>query len=181
MKALAIMVGLVLLLSLNCRQGMAQAKPQYELGVHMFTQGNHDMGIGFGGGGRFTYYVKDFLAVDSELDGFWADDGRTYAHQGQFGALVGKRTKYIGVFAKARPGYSTFFAVNNDSRAKPRFIFDVGGVLEGYPTKHLVLRLDVGDTMLPLGGGDRIFTGRGFQQGGVVHNTQINFGIGVRF
>jgi hypothetical protein len=158
MKALVTAVGLVLLLSLNCRQGLAQAKPQYELGGHLFVQGNQDIGYGFGGGGRFTYYVKDFLAVDSEFHSFWADNGDTYAHQGQFGALVGKRTKHVGVFAKARPGYSTFFVVNNDSRAKPRFIFDVGGVLEGYPTKHLVLRLDVGDHDAV--GGDRIFTGR---------------------
>ena len=180
MKLLLTAVGLVLLLSLNCRQGMAQTNPKMEAGVHLFSHGNRDIGHGFGGGARFTYYVKDFLALDSELDSFWGDDGDTYAHQGQFGALVGKRTKHFGIFAKARPGYSTFFVVNNETSAKPRFIFDAGGVIEGYPNKHLVLRLDAGDTMTPLGN-DSIYTGRGFQRGGVVHSLQISFGLGVRF
>jgi len=180
MKLLTAAMTLALFLSLTCRQGQAQTTPQFELGGHLFSFGNRDIGYGFGGGGRFTYYVKDYLAMDSEIDGFWADDGRTYATQGQFGAMVGKRTKHFGVFAKARPGYSTFFVVNGDPRAKPKFVFDVGGVLEGYPTKHLVLRLDVGDTILPLGS-DTVTTGTGFQRGGVIHSSQVSFGLGVRF
>ena len=180
MKLITSAMTLALFFAMACGQAQAQTTPQFELGGHLFSFGNHDVGYGFGGGGRFTYYVKDYLAVDSELDGFWADDGRTYATQGQFGAMVGKRTKHFGVFAKARPGYSTFFAVNNDFHSRPRFIVDVGGVVEGYPTRHLVLRLDVGDTILPLGAGDTIDNGRRLLRG-AVHNSQVSFGLGVRF
>jgi len=180
MRLLTAATALALFFVLACGQGQAQSTPQFEIGGHFFSLGNHDIGYGQGAGGRFTYYVKDYLAVDSEIDAFWGDDGSTYATQGQFGAMVGKRTKHFGVFAKARPGYSTFFVVNNDYHTRPRFVFDVGGVVEGYPTRHLVLRLDVGDTILPLGAGDTVDTGRRLLRG-AVHNSQVSFGLGVRF
>ena len=180
MKLLKAAFTLSLFFSLAGGLAHAQNTPRFEVGGHLFSFDGNEQGQGYGGGARFTYNVKNYLAFDSEIDGFFADDGRTYATQGLFGAKVGKRTKYFGVFAKARPGYSTFFVVNGDPRANPKFVLDVGGVVEAYPTRHLQLRLDVGDTIFPLGS-DTVQVGTGFRRGGALHNLQVSFGLGIRF
>jgi uncharacterized protein YndB with AHSA1/START domain len=106
------------------------------------------------------------------------DEGPPYATQGLFGIRAGKHTRHLGVFAKVRPGFQTNFVVNG--REQARFALDVGGVLEVYPNRHLVLRFDAGDVIIPFGNnveGQGIFTRRL----GTTHNFQYNLGVGVRF
>ena len=109
---------------------------------------------------------------------FLPDEGPAYATQGLFGIKAGMRTKYVGVFAKARPGFQTNLVVNG--REQVKLAMDVGGVAEFYPNRHVVLRVDASDVIIPFGndvGGRRLFA----QRLGTTHNFQLNLGVGVRF
>ena len=175
-----------LLLSFSCLVSQAQNKivsdveksPTYEIGGHIFGFSGHDLGNAWGAGGRFTYNLNNYVGIDSEVDFFLPDEGPAYATQGLFGIKAGKRTEHLGIFAKARPGFQTNFVVNN--REQARFALDVGGVVEVYPNRHVVLRFDAGDVIIPFGNnlvGEGIFA----QRLGTTHNFQYNMGVGVRF
>lgn len=97
--------------------------------------------------------------------------------EGLFGIKVGQRSKRWGIFGKARPGFASFsrggfnvsslatsrsagtvncFGPNPASQTCFRIestrvtpvAFDVGGVIELYPSKRIVVRFDGGDTIL---------------------------------
>jgi hypothetical protein len=99
-----------------------------------------------------------------------------HIYQGQFGVKAGKRFRRVGLFLKARPGFvrftrvselaslrlTTFFHPTLDrnvllENAEFRtgkatyFSADVGGVVEFYPSRRIVTRLDVGDTIIRYG------------------------------
>jgi hypothetical protein len=121
--------------------------------------------------------------------------------QGQYGVKAGKRFNKFGIFAKARPGFvnfikaltqvdtATFFDANGQpitfpvfaERRKTLFSMDLGGVLEFYPSRKLLTRIDVGDTMV-FYGDDSVFPlGLALQpQGRTDHNVQISAGLGFR-
>jgi hypothetical protein len=99
-----------------------------------------------------------FLFPREELAGGLYDGGRIL--QGFYGVRAGFRTRHVGFFAKARPGFQSYSralaalefvpdmpVVETFSRATD-FALDLGGVIELYPTKHFVIRLDAGDTMI---------------------------------
>jgi hypothetical protein len=109
---------------------------------------------------------------------FLPDEGPPYATQGLFGIKAGKRTKHMGIFAKVRPGFQTNFYVNE--RQQARVALDVGGVAEYYPNRHVALRLDAGDLIIPFGNnvvGDGFFA----QRLGTTHNFQCSLGVAIRF
>ena len=120
-----------------------------------------------GFGGRFTYNINRVFAL--EAAGYFfpkrcfqcRNNGRVT--EGFGGVKVGKRFETWGIFAKARPGVVSFSegalnAVENPgSPAFPivfevnrltTFATDVGGVIEFYPSKRIVTRLDAGDTIM---------------------------------
>mgnify|MGYP003577955622 CR=1 FL=1 len=175
-----------LLLSFSCLVSQAQNKttsktervPTYEVGGQIFSFNGDELGFGWGAGARFTYNLNNYISLDNEVNFFLPDEGPAYATQGLFGIKAGKRTKYVGIFAKARPGFQTNFVVNN--REQTKFAFDVGGVAEVYPYKQLVLRFDAGDVIIPFGND---VVGPPFlpQRLGTTHNFQYSLGIGVRF
>jgi hypothetical protein len=176
-----------------------------------------------GFGGRFGYNLTDDLAIEAELNFFpKADlfsppdafnDGNLI--EGLFGLKAGKRFEKAGIFAKARPGLlyvskddlqpapgspcGQILTPPVDSRcfqtsSKNSFAFDLGGVVELYPTKRTLIRLDVGDTIVRLD--KRNVTAglnplpSGFPASSLVifgvpaettHNFQGSVGIGFRF
>ena len=186
LKRLSILASSTLMLCFTCLVTQAQIKtvsddekvPTYEIGGQIFAFGSHDVGYGWGAGGRFTYNVYNYIALDSEVNFFLPDEGPPTATQSLFGIKAGKRTKYVGVFAKVRPGFQTNFVVND--REQARLALDVGGVAEFYPNRHVVLRVDAGDVIIPFGNnvvGEGLFA----QRLGTTHNLQYSLGVGIRF
>lgn len=137
-------------------------------------------------------------------------------YQAQFGVKVGKRFKRFGVFGKGRPGFVGYTDVNQliDIRTitatnvlgwvfrieDPVFrrmgemytSVDVGGVVEFYPSRRIVTRLDLGDTVIRYGVHQEpvgnvcssiipCTTGVARRPAETRHNLQFSVGVGVRF
>jgi hypothetical protein len=201
-----------LLLSVGVARAQSDEERKFELGGH-FTS----LTLDFGGtepglGVRLTYNVNKHVAFEAEGDLFphdarsrsFRNGGR--AVEGLFGLKIGKRYERFGIFAKARPGLISFtrgrfdFVPNNDGSSFPfdlrterltHFAFDVGGVVEFYPTRRIITRFDAGDTIIrygettvdtingPVGGP---FVPTPFQVSGQTqHNFQFTAGVGFRF
>lgn len=149
-------------------------------------------------GGRFGYNFNKHLALDAEFSFF----PRTHLGnrqsgqktQGFVGVKAGTRTKYVGVFAKARPGVMFIGEVTSGlncsgtsfgQSCRPshnNFAFDAGGVLELYPSSRSIIRLDAGDTVVRIRnatGGP--FPGGAGAVGDTTHNFQFSVGFGYRF
>jgi hypothetical protein len=185
-RSLLTVVLSTLVLCFSCLTAQAQTRtisneekvPTYEVGGQIFSFNGPDLGFGWGAGGRFTYNLNNYLALDNEVNFFLPDEGPSYATQGLFGIKAGKRSKYVGVFAKARPGFQTNFVVN--AREQAEFALDVGGVAEFYPNRHVVLRFDAGDVIIPFGNnvvGEGLFA----QRLGTTHNFQYSLGVSIRY
>ena len=120
-----------------------------------------------GFGGRFTYNINPVIAL--EAAGYFfpkrcfqcRNNGRVT--EGFGGVKVGKRFEKWGIFAKARPGVVSFsqgafdvfenpgdpaFPIVFELNRLTTFATDVGGVIEFYPSKRIVTRFDVGDTIM---------------------------------
>ncbi|HET6975604.1 MAG TPA: hypothetical protein VFI24_04730 [Pyrinomonadaceae bacterium] len=76
-------------------------------------------------GGRFTFNLTDYIALEAEGNFYLRDltdvfisqtslpNPSGHMFQGQFGAKIGKRFSKWGVFGKARPGFVGFSKVND--------------------------------------------------------------------
>ena len=183
-KRLLIVAASLLLVCFSCLVSQAQnvsdddKVPTYEIGGQIFAFRGDDLGFGWGAGGRFTYNLNSVISFDSDVNFFLPDEGPPYATQGLFGIKAGARSKHLGIFAKVRPGFQTNFVVNQ--REQARLAVDVGAVAEFYPNRHVVLRLDAGDIIIPFGNN---IVGQGLfaQRLGTTHNFQFSLGVGVRF
>ena len=153
-----------------------------------------------GGGIRFSYNINPFIAVEAEgnLFDFRIGDHPTddkLGAQGLIGIKAGYRTRRVGVFAKVRPGVVNFPDLRvrqrncfigetclDTGRSGNRLAIDVGGVLEIYPTENLVVRFDVGDTMIRFSG-DLItrFPTPVAIPDRISHNAQWSGSVGIRF
>lgn len=164
-----------------------------------------DLGLG----GRITYNLTPNIAIEAEgnffthdLQPFGVPGGHIY--QGQFGGKFGKRFTHFGVFGKVRPGFVGFSQVFQlaethtgifDGRPfefgefrlgrKTYFSTDVGGVLEFYVSRHVMTRMDFGDTIIRYSERQTLGFGLFLQ---IVrrppetrHNFQFNAGVGFRF
>lgn len=175
-----------------------------------------------GFGARFTYNMTNNIAFEAEgnffperKEVFGAPDGHIF--QCQFGVKAGKRFKKVGFFGKVRPGFVTFTETSQFTGFQAVSAFhpslgvnvlvdaaqfrigkatyfstDIGGVVEFYPSRRIVTRFDVGDTIIRYGE---------YGEAAVVvcplccpcvpqlfvrpaetkHNLQFSAGIGVRF
>jgi hypothetical protein len=165
-------------------------------------RGGNDSSFVKGVGGRITYNFTDHIALDAEANFFpeTAFDNREFGQKTQtfVGIKAGTRNKYAGVFAKARPGVMWFGELSTLTNcsstfssatfvcAKPGqkdFAMDVGGIVEFYPSKRSIIRVDAGDTIvrfreeattLGLNNTVRI-------PGDTTHNLQVSIGFSYRF
>lgn len=123
-----------------------------------------------GGGARFTFNLNRIISF--ETAGYFfpyqcidcSNNGNAVEVVG--GVKVGKRFEHWGIFGKARPGVVSFSRGKFDVVPNPgipgfpfnfvphrvnSFAADLGGVVEFYPSKHIVTRFDVGDTIIHFG------------------------------
>lgn len=160
--------------------------------------------LGFGG--RLTYNLTSNFALETEANFFPRDNdlfnnhragGRAF--QWQSGIKAGKRFESFGIFAKARPGVVSFSNTPSflgfdegqnlsipfiSFKRRNSFSFDLGGVLEFYPSRRLITRFDLGDTIirygstvLPFGLGPEVIA----TDAETMHNFQFSAGVGFRF
>ena len=187
--------------------------PKYEVAAD-FSSLTLESGTNLAGlGGRFTYNLNKRVALEAARYFFPGKcdscpgevTGRV--SEGLFGVKVGKRFQKWGIFGKARPGFMSFskgafdFVPTGGSEPFPftivesrrtPFALDVGGVIEFYPSKRIVVRFDGGDTILhysertfhsfsvdPITGAltPLALTSPGFTR----HNFQFIAGVGFRF
>ena len=142
-----------------------------------------------GVGGRFSYNLADWIALDTEVTYFSTSEVDLNRTQGLFGVKVGKRigNPAIGLFAKARPGLMRFHGERFPGvviNGTTKFVLDLGGVIELYPADRIIMRIDAGDALifynhetvrrLSLPGGPQ-------EQLGTGHSLQVSFGVGFRF
>jgi hypothetical protein len=132
-------------------------------------------------GARFTFNFNRSVAVEAvgnffphscSYCGGNVGDNSGIIKQGLFGVKAGKRFEKWGIFAKARPGVVTFgqgqtiytiagtgtsAVVHIQRKGQSNFAADLGGVLEFYPSKHIVTRFEGGDTLIHYGSYQRSF------------------------
>ena len=185
-----VLAAAALWLMVPAQNAQAQSEtPKVEIGAHYTLLRFRDFDITDNGvGGRITFNLSDNIGLEGELNYFgqkrssdsplttfplFVDSSRT---QGLFGAKTGIRSEKAGIFGKFRPGFVRF----GESGVIPgqsftQFALDIGGVFELYPTRHVALRFDIGDTIVRFGsnftGGDAFYS----------NNLQISSGIAFRF
>ncbi|HVF42208.1 MAG TPA: outer membrane beta-barrel protein [Pyrinomonadaceae bacterium] len=192
--------------------------PKVEVGAQFSSLSITSPGFGSPGtenpagfGGRVTYNINDHVAVEAEGNFYPTNQTQTYvtggrAEQMQFGIKFGKRFEKFGVFAKARPGFISFHEtlkvtqlpvvsgdivdIVNDftPERKTHFTADVGGVLELYPSRRVLVRFDFGDTIVRYGEHDEAGPsflnpfGEVFRAPAEIkHNFQFTGGVSYRF
>jgi hypothetical protein len=160
-----------------------------------------------GVGGRVSYDLARWVAVVGEADFFPSDDVTlppstltpglrvTYARKRAaafFGMKTGIRGDKLGVFAKASPGFTRLSAAGVPAQCagtlcplallvrpeyRTEFAFDLGGVLEFYPSARTVARFELGDTMIR----HRSMAPPCWQSQCTSHNLSSLMGAGFRF
>jgi hypothetical protein len=159
------LAAIALLLSFNVLCIQAQNKqdaqntpPRFEFGGQLYSLGAGDVNDA-GAGGRFTYNFNRYFAIDTEMNASLNVGDETIGVNGALvfaGVKVGRRFNDVGIFAKARPGFTTSFTrhtgpgfFDSDRVTKPAL--DLGVVLEYYPSKHSVVRFDVSNVIIGFG------------------------------
>ena len=150
-------------------------------------------------GGRFAYNINKHLAIDAEASFFpethLLNEEFGQKMQGFVGLKAGIRKHRVGVFAKAGPGVMWFGEFPSRGNCSPTnfgsvcgvshekdFAMDLGGVFEFYPVDRLILRADLGDTIIKYP--QRVFATFPTPitvKGGWKNNLQLSFGVGWRF
>lgn len=182
------------------------AHAQSVLDEHRFEVGGHVAALGvedyseplLGVGGRIGYNFNKYLALEGEANFFPSDafgnDQIGQRAQAFAGLKAGARSKYAGLFAKARPGVmfigettssfncSRFPGFTSCRPGHSNFAFDAGAVAEFYPTRRSIIRLDVGDTMVNVRRATRnVFNQTSETSSYFIHQVQIGIGFGYRF
>lgn len=165
----------------NAQSGL----PKSEIGGHLSISRQYQLYSGtrfdstdtqIGGGARYTYNFHSSFAAEGEV--ILYPQKQRQKLFGLFGLKAGKRTERVGYFFKLRPGFFNYEeplacppvlgAICPQTVKTNNFAMDIGGVMEMYPSKRTLLRLDVGNLITLVGGVRR-------------NNVQVNLGIGFRF
>ena len=194
---------------LLCHAGVAAAQSResrFEIGgqATMLRLSDFDT-TSAGVGGRFTFNLARWAAVEAEADYIPSDDveiaSTTFTHNllviyrrnradAFFGVKLGVRRDRFGVFAKVRPGVTRLSGGGPECVGevcalvllavptyRTEFALDLGSVLELYPTARTVARFDLGDTMIR----HRSAAPPCYLPGCTSHNLSSRVGIGLRF
>ena len=149
---------------------------------------------------RFTYNLTGMIALEAEANFFPRDKDPDIGFSGGrkteylFGPKIGLRSKRIGVFGKVRPGFvrferfPTIFRIARspssieigltDGGSANFFALDVGGVAELYASRRVVVRFDLGDTIIHY---RKRSDPNDLAPAYTRHNLQFNAGVGFRF
>jgi Outer membrane protein beta-barrel domain len=198
-KNLYALVALFLLAPLCAHAQSVVDEHRFEVGGLVTALGIDDFDEPLTGvGGRVGYNFNRYLALDAEAN-FFPSDAFGNNQIGQraqafAGLKAGTRSKYAGLFAKARPGVmfigettSGFNCTRREGFTSCRpshnqFALDAGVVAEFYPTRRSIIRLDVGDTMVNVRRATRdIFSQTSTTSSEFIHQLQISFGFSYRF
>jgi Outer membrane protein beta-barrel domain len=146
------------------------AVPKFDLGAlyalhlrtHLLDQ-NLEPNSGAGAWGDYNFSrwgavdIAAFYLPHDDHTRDYQDGGQAFEAYG--GLKAGFRTRRFGYFAKFRPGIVQFAKTLEEEDITPTAIslridkftnlaFDAGGVIEFYPSRHLVLRIDMGEDVL---------------------------------
>jgi hypothetical protein len=149
-------------------------------------------------GGRLAYNINDNFAIDGEASIFpeshLGNDEFAQKAQGFVGIKAGIRNKWLGVFAKARPGvmwFGEFSSVGGCSATnfgrscgvshEKDFAMDLGGVVEVYPAERAIIRVDLGDTIIRYPERNLGVFNPVVLNSEVKNNFQVSVGFGWRF
>lgn len=165
----------------------------------LLPDGGNDRQVA-GIGGRFTYNLNKNFAIDAEGNFFpeshLLNEEFAQKMQGLIGIKAGVRKNRFGIFAKARPGVMWFgefqsrgscnaftsFGVVCSVDHEKDFVMDVGGVFEFYPADRVVIRGDLGDTIIRYQ--SRVvgtLTTPVLVPAQTKNNLQVSLGVGWRF
>ena len=157
-------------------------------------------------GGRITFNVSRWAAIEAEGTFFPQDDvllpapaiaNLRVTHyrkrtDGFFGAKLGFRGERFGLFAKVRPGFTMLSQRSGPDMCdgtlcplvlllrpeyRTEFAMDLGGVFEFYPSRRVVARFELGDTIIR----HRSFAPPCWGEGCTSNNVSSKFGVGLRF
>ena len=158
-------------------------------------------------GGRFSFNLARWAALEAEGTFFPHDDialpptalidnlrVRHYRKriEAVFGAKLGYRWDRFGLFAKTRPGVTSLSERNGGDMCegevcalvlllrpeyRTEFAIDLGGIFEFYPSRRVVARFELGDTVIR----HRSDAPPCWGEGCTSNNVSSRFGIGFRF
>ena len=185
--------------------------PKYEIAGEFTSMGRNDFtgGMEAGVGARFTFNLNKNFALETAAYHFprtcFSCEHNGTVTQVVGGLKAGKRFEKWGIFAKARPGVVSFsrgefnavpapgnpvFPFEFESNRVNAFAVDAGGVVEFYPSKRIVTRFDVGDTITHfsrrqfnsiLSDGTTFTLFPITRPAKTTHNFQFMAGVGFRF
>ena len=143
--------------------------PKYEVAGEFTSmqRENFSGGTESGVGARFTFNLNKMFSLETAAY-YFPRTCFSCEHNGTVtevvgGLKVGKRFEKWGIFAKGRPGVVSFsrgefnvvpapaipsFPFAFEFNRVNSFAVDAGGVVEFYPSKRIVTRFDVGDTII---------------------------------
>ena len=185
---MSIMIAAVMMIaSIACVDARAQGtpdRPRFEIGGQFVGLQLKDFGEGAAGiGGRFAYNLGEHLAIETVISHFPENPSGNFGETvGLAGIRLGSRVDRFGVFAKLRAGAINLGGGDFDLRIKQKTFFaaEAGMAIEYYAGPHMVLRLDLGDLVVPFGGATFMSTIPP-KKLGTSNNLQTEIGIAVRF
>ena len=207
MKPLGLVYTLVVLACSFATNASAQpAESRLEVGVHagLFNHSRFDQTTA-GIGGRLSFDLTRWLTAEGEAT-FFPDENISLESPGAtpglqilyprkrteafFGMKTGVRNHRVGLLAKARPGFSHVSGDGVECIGDvcalvllihpvygTEFALDLGGVFEFYPSRRIVARFDLGDTMI----WHNSAAPPCWAESCTSHNLSSRMGVGFRF
>jgi hypothetical protein len=162
------------------------------IGSNDHRAGTSTLGLG----GRAVWHLFTFVDLEGELAVHPNAGVSGYKLEGFVGAKAGARFRRFGAFVKVRPGF-LYFSKDPFGVGRPGAVFpttewahsldpalDVGGVVEYYTSTRLIVRFDLGDTMIRYHPRTVVVSQLQPPQeiaGFTTHNRRWSVGVGKRF